>query len=219
MIKKKLKKCRGSGKAKGCGCGEMKFIHKYGLCTTCFCEWLYNTPEGKETLQKTTIRAKKKVEKESKPKRKYIKWQEKPTNEMMIYVQEQIVNPYIRLRDYENFKRCIASGGVIEHAGHCFSVGSTPGLRFNIMNIHGQAHYSNTHKHGDFVNYRIGLINRHGEGYFNELSRLKIKADRDKTLDRLEVIRIGKTYEYLLKNEIWCFTHTEFENYKNIINK
>jgi hypothetical protein len=219
MITPKKNKCRGSGKALGYGCGELVFRYKLCMCRTCFFEWLNETPEGNEYRSKLIKKTLNKVREEKKVKRKYIKWEEKPTKEMITYLQDNIVNPYIRLRDIENGYRCISSDGVIEHAGHCFSVGSCPGLRFNIMNIHGQQHAANVHKHGDFDNYRIGLIERHGLAYFEELSRLKIKAERNKILDRLEVIRIGKTYEYLTKKTIWCFSHLEFENYKNIINK
>lgn len=219
MIKRKPKICKGTASAKKYGCSQLKFIHQYGLCASCYVNWLYATPEGSVKLNKVTTRAKKQVKEDNRPKRKNIKWVDKPTHEMAIYIQENIVNPYIRARDLEHDYRCISSNGVIEHAGHCFSVGSTPGLRFNIMNIHGQSHSANVHKHGDFENYRLGLINRFGLAYFKEISCLKIKADRRKNLDRDEIIRIGKTYEYLTKKKLWCFNHEEFENYKNIINK
>lgn len=219
MIDRKPKKCKGTGKAKDFGCNEIRLIHQYGLCKACFCDWLYNSENGKKKLSTSIIRAKKQVSKKDNIPRKYIRWTDKDTKEMIIYVQEQIINPYIRLRDIESGYRCISSNGVIEHAGHCFSVGSCHGLRFNIMNIHGQSHMANVHKHGDFDNYRIGLINRYGEAYFNELSKLKMNAEKVKNLDRQEVIRIGKTYEYLTKKNIWCFLHIEFQNYKNILNK
>lgn len=218
-MKNKHKKCKGTGKAKGHGCGELKYIHAYGLCSKCFANWLYNSEEGKAKMGKKIKSAKSKVKKELKQTRKYVKWFEKDTKDMINYVQDNIVNPYIRLRDIENNHRCISSNGVIEHAGHYHSVGSCAGLRFNIMNIHGQSHSANTFKHGDFDNYTQGLINRFGESYLKEISKHKIRADRNKILDRFDVIRIGKTYEYLTKQRIWCYYHEEFENYKNIINK
>jgi len=219
MIEPKKNKCRGSNKALGYGCGELVLRYKFGLCRACFFDWLNNTQEGKDyspKLIKTTLN---KVKKESKVIRKYIKWPEKSLKDMVIYVQDNICNPYIRFRDSESGFRCISSGGVIEHAGHCFSVGSCPGLRFNIMNIHGQQAKANTHLHGDFQNYKEGLIKRHGIKYFEKLEQLKIKANTSKQLDRLEVIRIGKTYEWLMKSKQICFDHDEFENFKNIINK
>jgi len=218
-IQQKKNKCKGTGKAVGYGCGFIEYRFKYGMCRICYKGWLYNSNEGKKLIATTIPKAAKKVKEANRPKRKHVKWYDKDTSEMITYIQENIVNPYIRKRDIENHGRCIASDGVIEHAGHCFSVGSSPGLRFNIMNLHGQQHASNVHKHGDFENYRIGLIKRFGEKHFNELCRLKMRAEKQRNLDRQEVIRIGKTYEYLTKNNIWCFIHVEFENYKNIINK
>ena len=217
LIKKN--KCRGTGKSLGHGCGDLVIRYKFGLCRTCFFDWLNNTPEG-EKYQPYLIRSKlNQVRKESKVRRKYVKWTDKSFKEMVNYVQDCICNPYIRLRDIENGYRCVSSDGVIEHAGHCFSRGSCPGLRFNIMNIHGQQAKANTHLHGDFQNYKEGLIKRHGLKYFETLEQLKIKSIKSKQLDRGEVIRIGKTYEWLMKNKQWCFNHDEFENYKNILNK
>lgn len=218
MIQAKKNKCKGIGKALGYGCSKIDFRYKFGLCRICFFNWLNNTKEGQDYSPRLIKAALNKVKKD-KPKRKYIKWWEKDTNDMINYVQESLCNPYIRLRDYENFERCISTNGVIEHAGHCFSCGSNPGLRFNIMNIHGQQAQANTHLHGDFHNYKEGLIKRHGEKYFKDLEKLKIKASATKQLDRLEVIRIGKTYAWLVKNKVWCFNDVEFQNYKNLINK
>ena len=56
-----MKKCKGINKAKGYGCGELVERRKYGLCFKhkCFQKWLYGTDEGKETLNRHTIKAKK----------------------------------------------------------------------------------------------------------------------------------------------------------------
>ena len=55
------KKCKGSGKAKGHGCGKMvkaKF-RKYGLGMECKCyhKWLLNTDVGQSIVAQTTLRA------------------------------------------------------------------------------------------------------------------------------------------------------------------
>jgi hypothetical protein len=218
-IMPKYKPCKGTGKAKGYGCKKPSYKRVYGLCDKCYVDWLLNTPEGKEKLEKTRIKARKKVEKELKPKRKYIKWADKDLKDMVAYVQDEICNPYIRLRDIENSYRCISSGGVVEHAGHYISVGENASMRFIISNIHGQSARANTHKHGDVLRYKEGLINRFGQKYLDDLERLKVKYSTGKHLDKLEVIRIGKTYEWLTKKKVWCWIHDEFENYKNIINK
>lgn len=217
MIKQKLNKCRGVGKALDFGCGQKVYRFKYGLCKVCFREWLYGTDNGQELLKGTIKKA---VQKVNKPKtRKYIKWIDKEFQSMKKYVQEEICNPYIRLRDIENYNRCISSGGQIHDAGHMHSVGSTEQLRFCCQNIHGQNRSDNGFKGGNLLNYQAGLIDRFGDKYLQTLLKLKTYSISWTKLDRSELIRIGKTYEHLTKKRIWCFSHEEFNNYKNIINK
>jgi hypothetical protein len=216
MIKPKKNKCHGVNKAINHGCGELVKRYKYGLCHDCFFKWLNNTPEGKEyqpKLIKTTLN---KVKKESKVTRKYVKWTDKPFNEMQQYVQSEIVNPYIRLRDIENFGKCISSGNKIHDAGHFYSVGSYPNLRYCCQNIHGQNRSDNGFKGGNLLQYKIGLLERFPDNYVIELAVLKNTVGK---FDKSELIEIGKTYEHLTKKRIWCFRHEEFENYKKIINK
>jgi hypothetical protein len=220
MKKNKQKKCSGTGKAKGYGCGEIKFIHRYGLCGGCFYDWLYNSEPGRNLLEKTKIKAKRKVEKESRPKRKYVRWIDKSFKEMQQYVQTEIVNPYIRLRDIESFGKCISSGNKIHDAGHYYSVGAFPKLRYCCQNIHGQNASDNRFKGADLLNYQDGLRERFGDAYFEELM-YDIKTDSINwpKLTKTDLIEIGKTYEMLTKKRIWCFRHEEFLNYMDIIKK
>jgi len=76
---------------------------------------------------------------------------------------EQAVNAYIRERD--EALPCISCGRFHEgqwHAGHYRSVGAAPELRFHEDNIHKQCQPCNTHKSGNAIEYRIGLIQRIG---------------------------------------------------------
>jgi hypothetical protein len=151
------------------------------------------------------------VKKERKPP---VKWRDKPTHEMINYVQGKIVNTYIRERDNTCFNgKSISDRGRISDAGHYYSVGSSPSLRFNCQNIHGQSKSGNMFKSGDLLNYRKGLINRYGCDYVNELDDFKM-LHTGKALDRLNVILIAETYLYLTKFKIWVFRHVEFEKYK-----
>ena len=218
MIEPKKNKCKGSGKASGNGCNNIDYRYKFGLCRTCFFDWLNNANEGEDyrtELIKTTIN---KVRKEKKVTRKYVKWEDKPLNEMINYVQFNIVNPYIKLRDNTCYNRCISSNNSIVDAGHYFptTIGT---MRFNIMNIHGQNDSDNRFKSGNLAAYKDGLIQRHGIDYFNTLERLKKESKDWPKLTRIDLIEIGKTYEHLTKKRLWCFTHIEFENYKQILNK
>jgi len=218
MIESKKNKCRGSNKAIGYGCGIIDFRYKFGLCKTCFFVWLNKSKEGKDyapILIKTTLN---KVKKESKVTRKYVKWDEKPLKEMIQYVQFNIVNPYIKFRDIACYGRCISSNNSIVDAGHFYPT-TISTMRFVVSNIHGQNDSDNRFKAGNLAAYKEGLIQRHGLSYFNTLERLKQDSINWPKLDKIELIRIGKTYEHLTKKSIWCFTHLEFNNYKNILNK
>ncbi len=135
---------------------------------------------------------------------------------MIQYVQDKIVNPYIRLRDQTNFGKCISSNGPIKHAGHFYSVGSHPGMRFNIQNIHGQSIHSNMWQSGDLHKYRKGLIERHGQAYMDELDELEIIYKQyGYKFDKFNVILIAETYLYLTKNKIWIYRQKEFDELKN----
>lgn len=153
-------------------------------------------------------------------KKKRIKWTDKALDELIQYVQSRICNPYIRKRDATNFHKCISCNGRVTQAGHRYSVGDFPGMRFMIHNIHGQEISCNHFKSGNIDAYDRGLIARHGEEY---QKRLKMDAERylqngHSKMNRLDVIQIGKTYKYLHENEIWIYTPEEFNHYRDIIN-
>ena len=72
-----MRKCKGTGKAKGFGCGQEDNHYRYGLCLTknhCFQNWLRNSEAGQEMLIKASNFGRKKVsavrkKEESKDKR------------------------------------------------------------------------------------------------------------------------------------------------------
>lgn len=83
---------------------------------------------------------------------------------------QKIFNTYIRIRDKD--KACISCGKPLTgkyDAGHFFSVGSCPNLRFNEDNVHGQCVECNQHKHGNLFEYSINLPRRIGDERYNEL--------------------------------------------------
>ncbi len=150
------------------------------------------------------------------------KWCDKPTNEIIQYVQYRIVNPYIRLRDKQNHQnKCISCDtGHVEEAGHFYSIGSCPGMRLMVIDIHGQCHDCNQMKGGNEKSYHKGLIQRHGQKFVHELH--KQHANYQKSTNKLlrhEIIEIAWTYLYLRKNKIWVFTMKEFEEYIPVANR
>jgi len=72
-------------------------------------------------------------------------------------------NAYIRERD--RGLPCISCERFHQgqiHAGHYRSVGACPELRFEPLNVHGQCAPCNTHKSGNAIEYRAGLVRRIG---------------------------------------------------------
>jgi Bacteriophage Lambda NinG protein len=89
----------------------------------------------------------------------------KSLSELRAELQRE-VNLYVRLRDWD--KPCISCGRQHEgqwHAGHYLTVGAHPELRFDPRNIHKQCAPCNNHLSGNLINYRKGLIERHGEQF------------------------------------------------------
>lgn len=74
------------------------------------------------------------------------------------------VNAYVRARDAG--RPCISCGKPdigSRDAGHFFTVGARPELRFDLDNIHAQCVRCNQHQHGNVAFYRIGLTAKIGE--------------------------------------------------------
>jgi hypothetical protein len=81
-----------------------------------------------------------------------------------------VFNEFIRLRDIG--KPCICCGKQLTkvfHAGHFFSTGAYPNLRFDEDNCHGQREDCNLHKHGNGAEYAINLPRRIGKERFSAL--------------------------------------------------
>jgi len=152
-MKTNKKKCKGNYRSNNFpGCGEEKFIHKYGLCNSCYGSFLYSTPEGNNILKKTIPRAKQEVEKQK--KREHVKAKRKSKTLSTVKNELQtLINKIARLIDTGkgchscnhgwdgNFTRQI-------HGGHFYSVGSNEYIRFNIFNIYSQCSICNHRKGG-----------------------------------------------------------------------
>jgi hypothetical protein len=84
---------------------------------------------------------------------------------------QKVFNTYIRHRDKD--KQCISCktplNGRKFDAGHCYSVGAYPNLRFNEDNVHGQCVHCNQHKHGNIHEYMSNLPIVIGDVAFEKL--------------------------------------------------
>jgi hypothetical protein len=113
-----------------------------------------------------------------------------------------VFNTYIRERDKGTL--CISCERPLRgkyDAGHFYSVGSYPNLRFHEDNVHGQCVECNQHKHGNLIEYGERLLTRIGLKATEELhaaknGRLSLTVDEIKDL-----IKVYKQKTKSLKNQ------------------
>lgn len=111
---------------------------------------------------------------------------------------EKIFNEFIRLRDKDN--TCISCGttkDVQYHAGHYYSVGAYPNLRFNEDNVHKQCGMScNKQRHGNIIEYTPKLIQKIGIQRFEKLAELK---NQELKLTIPEILELKIEYKLKIK--------------------
>lgn len=189
----KQKKCCGTGKAKGYGCGKLINVEYriYGLGKMCcYPDWLINSEPGKVKMQKAILKASKsRLELQS----LYDEKKHKTTLRNAFLSTKMAVHKFVRERD--KGKECISCGCEWNsdfQAGHFYAAGSFETLRFNLSNINGQCQKCNLFLNGNFDNYSLKLPNRIGLVNYNELIKL---AEIDKqfvkvwTIEKLNEIK------------------------------
>lgn len=138
--------------------------------------------------------------KEWKQQKKEIK-QKLETKSEVLKAAQIVFNTYIRLRDKN--KNCISCDKKLVgkyDAGHFFSVGAYPNLRFNENNVHGQCVHCNRDKHGNVKEYDLRLQNLLSKEEYSELLESRNKPLK-LTLDEVkELIAIYKQKIKELKN-------------------
>jgi hypothetical protein len=112
---------------------------------------------------------------------------------------QKVFNTYIRHRDKD--KRCISCqtplNGRKFDAGHCYSVGAYPNLRFNEDNVHGQCVHCNQHKHGNIHEYMSNLPIVIGDVAFEKLQE---KRNDPLKLTIPEIKELIEFYKQKVKN-------------------
>jgi len=149
------------------------------------CGWECATIYAKEIERK-------KEDKEWRNKKKAIKESLKTHSD---YLKEfQVVfNKYIRERD--KGKPCISCKNILKgkyDAGHYFSVGNYPGLRFNEDNCFGQCVHCNQWRGGNLHEYRDNLEVRIG---IKRLNELESKRNDSNKLSIPELIELKVIYK------------------------
>lgn len=116
----------------------------------------------------------------------------------LLKIAQKHFNEFIRLRD--RGQRCISCNYDFQHAGHYYSAGSYPGLRFNEDNVHGQCISCNYYNHGNLTEYRFKLENKIGKERLNKLDRLSKQYKRKShRWDKITLIDIIQTYKQKAK--------------------
>lgn len=199
-ISQKKKACKGTYKTNHFpGCKEVTYAYKFGLCKSCFIEWVYSTGEGSEYLKKSIIpQAKKDVKAKSKAKDAKLREDLKTLSQLENEAKKPF-QKYIRLRDAD--LPCISCGtytASIFDGGHFYKAEIYSGLIFNEDNCHKQCRKCNSFLGGNENNYRLGLIDRYGENFVLNLDRLAI-SQRNYRYSREELKTIKKRYQTLIK--------------------
>jgi hypothetical protein len=207
MIKTKEKKCSGTGKAKGSGCGELQFKRTYGLGHQCGCyqKWLLETEEGRKVISSRKIKASVKVKSEIKKKESQAKKEFKEKNKSIAALILEARKPFqqwIRLRDANN--ACISCGQTntdLWDAGHFKKAELYTGLIFDERNIHKQCRKCNTYLNGNEGEYRKRLLEKFGSDWMKQLDD---DADRLRQYSwtREELYDIKKKYSEKIKEII-----------------
>lgn len=106
-------------------------------------------------------------------------------------------NLYIRNRDMS--QPCISCGRYSQlQAGHFYSAGHYPILRYNENNVHGQCLRCNYYLSGDLSNYRMNLLKKIGEIEVMDLDRLAAQGKKiNHKWDRFTLIEIIEKYKKL----------------------
>ncbi len=191
----KPKKCKGTGKAIGYGCGQLSTYRVYGLGKECKCyqKWLLSSDEGKEYLTRITLKVneKSKKEQEREIRNKRIQEKKKLRESLTVWKNElqDEVNLIARLIDKD--LPCLAKGKYSNqtHGGHIFSRGSNQTIRYNLHNIHRQSAQSNHFQNEDGL-LREGLVNEYGQPYMDFVSELRRTPSLEYTNDDFHQLTI-----------------------------
>ena len=112
----------------------------------------------------------------------------------LIQKATNVFNAFIRERDKNN--SCISCNGKVEQAGHFYSGGHYPSLKFNENNVHGQCLRCNYYLSGNLNEYRKNLIKKIGLEAVQDLDSLAAYYKRTGfKWDRFSLIEIIEKYK------------------------
>jgi len=197
----KPKPCKSIGKANGFnGCGKPTQYRTFGLCASCYYEFLTTDERGKiiyakSFLPKVSKKTEQRKAEETKTAREKLKTLSQYEAEAKTAFQK-----FIRIRDKD--LPCISCGNSKTNdwaGGHYFAAGIYSGLMFDERNCHKQCNTNcNKYLSGNLLEYRRGIILRFGQDF---ISQLEIDANllRNRKYTKQELIDIKKHYQQKIK--------------------
>jgi len=140
------------------------------------------------------VKVKKEVSKQWKKEKKEIKEKLMTKSDYEKLLQKEI-NTIVRLIDKDFI--CISTQKPLNYkfdAGHFYSVGSNPSLRFNLLNIYAQSVYANQYLSGDQINFINGIEENYGSGLKSIVLRLKkdypiLKLTQEELKEKITIAR------------------------------
>jgi hypothetical protein len=144
----------------------------------------------KDECIKAELELKKKASKKAWNKEKKERKEKLKTNSDYVRELQVVFNKFIRLRDKD--KGCISCGKSLNSkydAGHFYSTGSYPELRFNEYNVFGQCVFCNQHNHGNLIAYGLRLPERIGTDKILELRKLA-NVPKKYTIEELKGLKV-----------------------------
>ena len=193
----KSKNCKGINLAKGYGCGKDTFKRTYGLCPSCLYDFYTNNENGKVIFEKRKLKVKTTKEKAFKSD---LREKLKTLSEYEAEAKK-VFQKWIRMRD--SGKPCISCNNPNPKywsGGHYFPAGVYSGLIFDERNCHAQCNsYCNMYLSGNLSAYRIGLVNRYGKEFVEQLEEDSI-VKRNYKYTKSELIEIKNKYLAKIKN-------------------
>lgn len=192
-----MKRCKGTGKAKGFGCNEpIPYIERNGLKTykakyglgldcSCYTNWLISDdPKAKETFKSFLIKNKKDYEK--KKKKEFIKKKQEVNEKGLMRMADTYFSRFVRLTFSLNGNCTCYTCGTIKHIkdidnGH-YMKREHKATRYLLNNCRPQCKTCNgdTKHNGKQVEFRENLCNEIGEDNvikIEKLSKSSIKAN------------------------------------------
>lgn len=192
----KEKPCKGIGNAKCIkGCGVLTLYRKWGLCTSCLSNFLFNSDAGKLIFNKINLKVKADTNKAFKSD---LRAKLKTIGEYKADARKSF-QKWIRLRDSnESCISCNTSTADVFDGGHFYKAEVYSGLIFNENNCHKQCRKCNRFMNGNELNFRKGLIARYGIDYVTNLDNI-CDINRVKKYSKEELIAKKMQYDIKIK--------------------